>query len=107
MPFAKWQLTDVTAKNNDGRTALHEAVSRWHEAADMAVDKSMAEAVVRLLLKKGADIAAVDCFGETALYHAAIGRHKVVTQLLLEYYKEYSIAIRGEDIDVTIKMLAS
>ena len=42
------------------------------------------EAVVRLLLEKGANIDAKYEDGETALVAAAVGRHEAVVRLLLE-----------------------
>ena len=63
---------DVTAKNENGRTALHWAAWSGHYG------------VVRLLLEKGADIASKDNSHWTALHWAAWNGHKEVVLLLLE-----------------------
>ncbi|KFY08735.1 hypothetical protein V492_05960 [Pseudogymnoascus sp. VKM F-4246] len=59
-------------KDEEGRTALHEAVYGGHEN------------IVQLLLEKGADVKTRDGDGQTALYTAAEGRYKAIVQLLLE-----------------------
>ena len=58
------------------------------EAADDALLPAAAgghEAVTKLLLDNGADVAAADINGKTALLAAALGGHETVTQLLLDH----------------------
>jgi ankyrin repeat protein len=52
------------------------------------------EAVVRLLLGKGANVATKDKNGRTALHFAAAGRHEAVVRLLLEMG---AVSIYGND----------
>ena len=62
-------LNEVDGKR---RTALHRAASNGHEA------------VVRLLLEKGANFEAKNSCEKTALHCAAMGGHEAVVRLLLE-----------------------
>jgi ankyrin repeat protein len=66
------RLLYINQRDSNGRTALSWAAERGHEA------------VVRLLLEKGADVEAKTTFGETALPIAARGGHEAVVRLLLE-----------------------
>jgi len=97
--------TDVAAKDNGGRMALHWAARGGHKdvvallldkGADVAatdIDGGTAlhwaaevghKDVVALLLDKGADVAAMDIDGRTALHWATQGGHKDVVALLLD-----------------------
>ena len=50
------------------------------------------EAVTRLLLDHGADVAAANKHGSTALFNAAIGGHETVTKLLLDCGADVAVA---------------
>ena len=64
---------DLNSKNNYGRTPLSYAVENGHEA------------VVKLLLEKGADLESQDQYdGRTLLLWAAKNGHEAVVKLLLE-----------------------
>ncbi|KAJ9644083.1 hypothetical protein H2199_003951 [Coniosporium tulheliwenetii] len=93
---------DLHAKDKDGKTALHLVASWRNEAVvprsgmtdRVSVRKAMSsrrvamrranEAVVRLLVEKGADIHAKDKDGKTALHEAARSGNEAVVQLLRE-----------------------
>jgi ankyrin repeat protein len=82
---------NIEAKSNNGRTALHVAASNKHREKSKdggtvrrRVASNKREAVVQLLLEKGADIETKDNDGWTALHVAASSGHKAVLQLLLE-----------------------
>ncbi|KAI9765703.1 MAG: hypothetical protein M1839_005398 [Geoglossum umbratile] len=62
----------ITRRDDNGSTPLHRAVGRGHEA------------MVRMLLAKGADATARDINGLTPLHVAASGQDRLVMQLLLE-----------------------
>ena len=62
----------MDSKGYYGRTPLSGAVERGHEA------------VVKLLLEKGADVKSMDGVGETPLSRAAWNGHKAVMKLLLK-----------------------
>src|SRR5205814_1539407 len=63
---------DTESKDQGGQTALHWAAWNGHEA------------VVKLLLEKGAEPESKDQDGQTALHRAAENGHKAVVKLLLE-----------------------
>ena len=63
---------DIHAKDEMGRTALHNAADRGHEQ------------VVELLLEKGADIESKKSGGDTALFGAVRYRNESMVRLLLE-----------------------
>jgi len=68
---------DIETKDNGGRTLLHQAASRGHEA------------VVRLLVEDGADIRTKDNNGQTPHYLAAYLRHEAVVKLLVEIGRQH------------------
>jgi ankyrin repeat protein len=74
---------NVDTKDGTNQTALHWAVRNGHEA------------VVRLLLKKGAGIDVRDKKGRTALHWAAGSGHEAVVRLLLE--KGAGVDFQDED----------
>jgi hypothetical protein len=64
---------EIEAKDRSGQTALVWAAAQGHEA------------VVKLLLEKGAEIEENDCsYGQTVLLRAAVQGHEAVVKLLLE-----------------------
>ncbi|EAL85341.1 ankyrin repeat domain-containing protein [Aspergillus fumigatus Af293] len=63
----------VDKKDARGRTALYWASSKGHEA------------VVRLLIERGANVRVKDKLGLTALYQASSSGHEAVVKLLLEH----------------------
>ncbi|KAF4264238.1 hypothetical protein KXV68_007120 [Aspergillus fumigatus] len=63
----------VDKKDARGRTALYWASSKGHEA------------VVRLLVERGANVRVKDKLGLTALYQASSSGHEAVVKLLLEH----------------------
>jgi hypothetical protein len=68
----------VNERNKYGDTALHSAARGGNEA------------VVRLLVDRGADVNAKDKYGQTALYSAACGGNEAVVRLLVD---------RGADVN--------
>lgn len=63
---------EISAQNNSGETALHRAVRGNHEA------------VVRVLLERGADLSLCTNWLETPLHHAANWAYETVLGLLIE-----------------------
>jgi ankyrin repeat protein len=83
---------DVTAKADDGWTALHLAAQNGHDAA------------IELLLERGADVAAKDNDGWTALHLAAQNGHETVVQLLLE--KETDVTVKDNSGETALHLAA-
>jgi ankyrin repeat protein len=76
--------TDITTKDEDGRTPLSWAAENGHEA------------VVKLLLEEGADLGTKDkVYGRTPLSWAAENGHEAVVKLLLE--KGADLETKDED----------
>lgn len=73
-------VPDVNYCNKEGRTALIRAVA---DCYDGNVPRS--EAIVKLLLERGADVNHHDCFGNTALILAAHNANVAIVKLLLQY----------------------
>ncbi len=68
---SKATLADINAKNCAGRTPLHEAAARGHQAT------------AEILLKHGADINAKDNANRTPLHLAAAGGHGQLVEFLI------------------------
>jgi hypothetical protein len=68
----------VNKKDDDGQTVLHSAAMRGNNA------------IVQLLVDKGADVKAKDNDGRTVLYSAALGGNEAVVRLLVD---------RGADLE--------
>jgi ankyrin repeat protein len=79
---------NIEAKASNGWTALRWASSNGHEAVVKLLLEKGAD--VELLLEKGADVDAKDRAGKTALQRAAENGHEAVVKLLVE---------KGADID--------
>ena len=72
---------DVTIRDNDGRTAIHELVSELEKLTDS--EKAPLYGCIDLLLDKGADINAGDKYGNSPLVDAVkLGNVKTVELLL-------------------------
>lgn len=74
---------DITARDNNGKTALHDTTKNRHEA------------VALLLIKKGAYITAKDRYGRTALHEVLDNKHEMVARLLLT---ESDVEAKVDDI---------
>jgi ankyrin repeat protein len=86
-------LLYLNKRDSHGGTALHRAAGSGHEA------------VVRLLLEKGADVKARDSYGRTALHWAASSGHEAVVRLLLE--KGADVKARDSDGGTALHRAAS
>ena len=73
---------DVSAADQDGQTPLHFAVQNGQEA------------VARLLIERGADVAATNQYGQVLLRFTALSVHETA-QLLIEKRTEVSAANQG------------
>lgn len=96
---------NIDATDSDGETALHTAAgggnmgieAAFAKARGKAVDSPVSsghEAVVRLLLEKGADVKATLRSGETPLHHACSSGNVTVLNLLLNEGANVSAAER-------------
>jgi ankyrin repeat protein len=75
---------DPNFKNRKGQTALFFAVQRvedWNSQAELESEK---EAVVRLLLQKGALVNSLDIHGDSVLALALKARYRKLAKVLLE-----------------------
>ena len=79
------QDMDPNIKNREGQTALYFAAQQTEDKYSRVDLKADKEAIVRLLLRKGAVVASADAYGgATVLAHALKARYSEIAQILLE-----------------------
>ena len=84
LPIAENVLSKNSLRGHVKRFFYLHKTDDWGRTALICAAEGGHEAVVRLLLEKGANVNAKEDNGETALHEAAWGGHEAVVQLLLE-----------------------